>query len=109
MSKLDWLNVNLHGAVKIERVCGVYDIRDLLRVPDGHYKIKVMQHSADYFFASPNICVRSSDGAPDWVGGAGSTEIEALQDALKEFGESLDSLGGSLERERFEWADPTEF
>jgi hypothetical protein len=105
VTSLPWTAINKHGAGSIRRVCGVYEIFDQARVPDARYKIKVLQRAEDDFVALPNFCVKSTG----WRSGLGRTEAEALQDALSWLGKDLDSLGGSLQRDRFEWADPKEF
>jgi hypothetical protein len=106
---MDWARIDLHGAVHISRVCGVYEITDVLRVPDGKYKIKVLERGKNDFLALPNLCVKSIGGTPEWTSGLGNTEAEALEDALEMLGRDLDALKGSLQRERFEWSDPTVF
>jgi hypothetical protein len=106
---MTWAKVNLHGAKSIARVCGVYEIHDFLRIPEGKFKIKVLQRGPDEYVAYPNICVRSPAGIPGWTSGMGRSEEEALEDALKALAADLDALRGSLERERFEWSDPTDF
>ena len=55
---MEWTKVDLHGAASISRVCGVYEVQDLVRVPDGKYKIKVLLRANGTFLAVPNICVR---------------------------------------------------
>jgi hypothetical protein len=102
---MKWLDIDLHGAVSISRVVGEYDVQDLNRVPDGHYKIKVIQRGECDFAAFANIRVKSSGG----MAGLGRTEKEALEDVLRGLGAELDTLGGSLDRDLFEWSDPTEF
>ena len=106
---MDWKNIKLHGAGGISRLCGVYEIHDIMRVPEGKYKIKVLQQAAEDFIALPNICVKSVDGTPEWPSGSGRTEMEALEKALEALSSDLATLNGNLERDRFEWSDPTEF
>jgi hypothetical protein len=95
----------LYGATSIARISGIYEIQDAMRVPDGKYKIKVLQYSSDHFIAIPNLWVRSAGP----TSGSGSTEKEALENALRALSSDLAPLGGNLQREEFEWADPTEF
>jgi hypothetical protein len=107
---MKWARVNLQGATGISRVCGVYEVDDLMRVPDGKYKVKVLQRGPEEFVAYPNICVKSSPGGiPEWTSGLGRTEEEAIEKALASLGAQLAALNGSLQRERFEWSDPVEF
>jgi hypothetical protein len=80
---MEWLRIDLHGAGRIARVCGLYEIQDPLRVPDGKFKVKVLQRGECDFLALANICVRTADGTPDWTSGVGATEAEALERLLR--------------------------
>jgi hypothetical protein len=102
---MHWIKPSLYGAASIARVSGVYEVQDILRAPDGKYKIKVLQYDDNQFVAIPNLWVRSAGP----TSGSGSTEQEALENALRALAVDLDSLEGRLQREDFEWADPTEF
>lgn len=106
---MEWKKVNLHGAGGISRLCGTYEIHDVMRVPDGKYKIKVLQNGTENFIALPNICVRSVDGTPEWTSGTGRTETEALEKALAALSSDLATLNGNVDRDRFAWSDPIEF
>lgn len=102
---MNWKTTSLHGATAIARVVGIYEVQDIPRVPDGKYKIKVLQYQNGNFVAIPNLWV--SAAGP--TSGSGSTEEAALENALRALGDDLAVLQGDLEREKFEWADPTEF
>lgn len=104
-----WMKTPLHGAGRIERVVGEYRIWDIARVPNASYWIKVVQCGERDFHASPNIAVRNLDGTPDWIGGGGTTEVEALENALASLAGEFDKLGGDVDPARFEWADPRDF
>ena len=106
---MDWAKIDLKGAGSVPRVCAVYEVYDTRRVPDGKYRIKVVQYPSSEYRAFPNICVRSSGGIPEWTCGSGRTEAEALEAALAALSADLEKLHGSVEREAFEWSDPVEF
>ena len=88
---MNWLRINLHGAARIARVCGTYEVQDPLRVPDGKFKVKVLQRGESDFLALANICVRTDNGTPDWTSGSGATEADALEGLLRALGADLDA------------------
>ena|SRR6185312_4908576 len=106
---MDWTKINLHGAGSIARICGVYEVTDVARVPDGKYRIKVLQYPSGGYYAYANIRVRSPGGIPDGMGGSGPTEAEAVEKAVAALSTDLEMLKGSVQREAFEWSDPVEF
>ncbi|WP_394833963.1 hypothetical protein LVJ94_46405 [Pendulispora rubella] len=103
---MNWKNVALHGSNGIARVCGEYEITDT-RLPAAKYKIKVLERR-ESFFASPNVAVKESDGTPEWIGGLGRTELEALQDAIARMGERF-ALRSRWNEDELEWSDPRDF
>jgi hypothetical protein len=105
---MGWRTIGLHGATSIARVANLYEVQDLRGVPWSKYKIKVLDRGDDGFLAVPNVCVKDADGTPDWIAGLGRTEAEALQDAIKRFGEVL-SLRQTWRPDDFEWSDPHDF
>ncbi len=105
---MSWRTVDLHGASKIERVVGIFEVRDMRCLPWSRYKIKVLERSSGGFVAVANVCVKDANGAPDGEAGLGQTEVEALQDFIKRFGEALNSRA-NWQEEDFEWSDPREF
>lgn len=102
-----WREVDLQGAKGISRVCGVYEITDMGRIPGGKFKVKVLECSRD-FMAVPNVCSRAPDGTPDWMVGLGASEEEALQAAIVYTMGQL-SKQESWRDEQLEWADPRDF
>lgn len=104
---MSWRDIELHGALAIERVCGVYHLFDQ-RVPDGNFKIKVLEGASGGFTAVVNVCVRRPDGQPAWLSGLGPSELAALEDALKWFMHALDQRR-EWAPEDFEWRDPIHF
>ena len=104
---MDWTEVDLNGAESIAKVCGVYEIQDMHRLPGGKFKIKVLQRAMD-FIALPNVCVKNVDGTPEWICGLGPTEAEALQDALNWIMKDLQARDSWLP-EQLEWSDPIDF
>lgn len=104
----DWRTIDLCGAANIERIVGVYQIGELTHVPGGQFKIKVIERPGGSYLAVPNMCVKSADGTPEWIGGLGTTEVEALQDALSRIMEELNAIGG-YDPNRIEWSDPLDF
>ena len=105
---MDWRAIDLHGAAGISRVVGVFEVQDLRGIPWTKYKIKVLERGIQDFIAIPNICVKSEKGAPEWISGLGRTEVDALQDVVKRFGDMLMSRR-SWRLEDFEWSDPHDF
>jgi hypothetical protein len=105
---MDWRTINLHGAASISRVVGVFEVQDLRGVPWTKYKIKILERGVEDFIAIPNVCVKSGSGVPEWISGLGRTDVEALQDIIKRFGEMLTSRT-SWRMEDFEWSDPHDF
>lgn len=103
---MGWKTIDLHGAADISRVVAVYEVGDL-RVPWSRYKIKVLERTKGDFLASPNVCVKVG-GVPDWIGGLGNSELEALQDAVFRISEILSGRQDWGEHD-FEWADPNDF
>ena len=104
---MTWKTVNLCGAVSISRVCGVYEIQQLTKIPGGKFKIKVLERAED-FVAYPNICLRGRDGTPRWISGLGQTDVEALEDALRWFMAEL-AKRDHWEPDDFEWSDSRDF
>lgn len=102
-----WKRLNLHGALRLERLCGVYELVDTNRIPGGTVKIKVLERSTD-FMALPNVCTRSESGEPDWICGLGQSEGEALQDAIARIMSAL-IVRSEWTEDQLEWADPTVF
>ena len=107
MDRDDWRGVKLHRAAAIERVCAVYEIAEPRRLPNGGYKIKVVERAAD-FMAIPNVCVKDAAGDPQWICGLGATALEALQDAIDRTESDL-SARDFWEDEQLEWSDPRDF
>ena len=104
---MSWKHVDLHGAGGLARVSGVYEIHDTVRFPWGRYKIKVLKRERD-FIAYSNVCTRDGQGTPVWTSGSGSTEVEALQEAIRHSMAQLETRA-SWEEEELEWADPRHF
>jgi len=104
---MTWKNIALHGAQSIARLCGIYEISDTHRLPNGAFKVKVLERAQDYL-AVPNVCVRGPDGSPEWISGLGQNEREALQDAVARV---MSKLGQRDEWQEDElvWSDPRDF
>lgn len=103
---MSWKDVVLHGSAAISKLCAEYEITDT-RLPTAKYRIKVFERR-DSFFASPNVAVKGSDAAPEWIGGLGRTELEALQDAIARMGEQF-ALRSTWNDNDLEWSDPVDF
>jgi hypothetical protein len=104
---MDWRNANLHGAARIARVCGLYEVTDT-RVPGTRFKVKILERAEGDFIALLNVCLKDRHGSPDGMAGLGGTEIEALEDALKWFMQDL-AQRKTLNNDDFEWSDPLDF
>ena len=102
-----WKDVDLCGSRGISRLCTEYVIHDVPRVPGAKYLIEVFERDAD-FIAVPDIHFRNADGIVDGTSGLGSTELEALQDAIASVG-ALPASRPTWEEEDVEWADPRDF
>jgi hypothetical protein len=105
---MNWKTIDLHGAAKIERVVGIFEVSDTRGLPWPRYKIKVLERSSGSFVAVANVCVKDTKGAPDGEAGLGRTEVEALQDFITRFGERLNSRRDWRDAD-FDWSDPREF
>ena len=102
-----WKSINLHGAARIRKVVGVFEISENTRVPYGKFKIKVLEDSLGGYLAFPNLAYLK-DGEPDWTSGLGETIETALQDALFNFMESLPKPN-QCSLDYFEWSAPEDF
>lgn len=105
---MDWKDVSLCGATMLSRVCGEYEVIAPNIPYGGRFKIKVLERRDGTFLAMPNVCLKAADGSPDWSGGSGRSEAEALQALLKWFMEELQKRG-SCSPHDFEWSDPRDF
>jgi hypothetical protein len=105
---MDWRAIDLRGAALISRVVGLFEVCDMRGIPWTKYKIKVLERSFGEFLAVPNVCAKDANGAPDWIGGLGRTQSEALQDLLTQMDEVLSSRT-DWQVEDFEWSDPQDF
>jgi hypothetical protein len=108
MELADWKTIHLCGAGAIARVCGVYEITEIRRIPGGKFKIKVLERDRGDFAAFPNVSVKNSDGSSRGTCGLGADERAALQDAVKWFMSELDKRA-EWAPEDFEWSDPLDF
>lgn len=104
---MSWKQVGLGGASSIARLCGEYIIDDIGRIPGPGYRIKVFERRDD-FLALPNIRFRLANGIVDGTCGLGSTELEALQDAINGVAAILSSRNRWTEAE-LDWVDPRDF
>lgn len=67
-----------------------------------------MPERANDFLAVPNVCVRGPDGSPQWIGGLGRNELEALQDALARIMSDL-SAREEWQEDELVWSDARDF
>jgi hypothetical protein len=104
---MTWKNIALHGAQRIAKVCAVYEISDSARLPNGAFKIKVLERAHD-FLAVPNVCVLNAEGIAEWISGIGSTEQEALADALARIMSDLKQRD-EWQEDQLAWTDPRDF
>jgi hypothetical protein len=108
---MDWKNIKLSGASRISRVCGEYEVVAPKVPHGGRFKIKVLEEveeSDGMFFAMANVCLKDSKGSPDWLGGFGKSEVEAIEKLLKWFMDEL-AKRESCTPDDFEWSDPLDF
>jgi hypothetical protein len=95
VSSATWKGLDLAGAAAIAEVVGTYVITTL-KLPGTTFRIEVQERGAD-FIAYPNFGVRVEGGAVDTICGIGSSEMDALQDALTRVMEIVNT--------RAEWGD----
>ncbi len=101
---MNWKNLELHGCAAISRLCGEYVIEDTIRLAGAQFRIKVFEREHD-FVAFPNIRFRTPNGSIDGTCGLGSTELEALQDAIARVAGVL-AARARWEEQDLEWVDP---
>jgi hypothetical protein len=94
VESIDWTTVALHGAPHIEKLVSEYMLRDR-RIPRGKTKIRVWQNQAGRFIAFVDITLLDHNGSSMGTAGTGSTELEALQDAIAYF---MSDLAAAAER-----------
>lgn len=105
---MSWKDINLYGATMLSRVCGEYEVI-APKVPyGGRFKIKVLERMDGSFLAIPNVCRKTADGSPDWLGGSGRSESEALEHLLSALMQQIQECD-SCDPDEFEWSDPTDF
>ena len=86
--RLQWNEVDLHGSGNISKVVGTYEVYDTRLPAAGFYEIRVIQ-TGGLFVACPNIRFRLPNGQDDGECGTGTTEVEALQNALLHMSELI--------------------
>lgn len=105
---MNWKDVNLSGTTMLSRVSAEYEVI-APKVPyGGRFKIKVLERMDGSFFAVPNVCLKTADGSPDWLGGSGRSEAEALENVLRSFMNEIQKREPCVPDE-FEWSDPADF
>lgn len=105
---MDWRKVELSGATMLSRVSGEYEVIAPKIPYGGRFKVKVFERVDGSFFATPNVCLKTADGSPDWLGATGRSEAEALENLLGSFMREINSRP-SYTVDDFEWSDPTDF
>jgi len=103
----DWRSLDLCGATRISRIVSVYEVFEM-RLPGALYKIKVLEHSSTSFSAHANVGLKGPDGFSAAGAGAGSSEMEALEDFLRFFSDEL-SVKSMWECNDLIWVDPAVF
>ena len=57
----EWKRLKVLPHASVARVCAVYEIQDVMRLPSGKYKVKVLERRDD-FLAVANLAVKAADG-----------------------------------------------
>lgn len=108
MNMKSWKNINLHGTARVRKVVGLFDVLETQKVPYGKFKVKVLEDPNGGFIAFTNIAFKGSVGEPEWTSGIGGSVEVALEDAIKNFMETLPQPSECKESS-FEWSAPEDF
>jgi hypothetical protein len=108
----EWMHVELRGALSIEKLVSEFMLRDQ-RIPSGRTKIRVWQDRAGRFSAHVDTAPLEHNGSSTRTAGSGSSEFEALEQAIAYFMADLEVAAKRCDRllieTNFEDADPHDF
>jgi hypothetical protein len=90
----DWTTIALHGAEGIEKLVSEYMLGDV-RIPSTKTKIRVWQNQTGGFVAHVDTFPLDHNGMSTRTVVTGSTELEALQQAIAYF---MGNLAAAAER-----------
>lgn len=104
-----WRQLKIDGLGPIARVAAVFEIGPPLELlPFAKFKVKIIERDDGSFLGVPNVAKVGLDWQPEWIGGLGASVEEALEDALRNFVQSLGNRT-DLAEDSFAWAEPEDF
>lgn len=104
---MHWKDAALKHNVAVMRLAEEFEVSLAGIMPNAKCRIRVFERPDGKYLAFPNVAVLVN-GAPDWIGGAGDSVADALDNCLKYFFASFDRKKSYLESE-IEWSDPVDF
>jgi hypothetical protein len=105
----DWKDIKITGINKIDKIVAEFHVWAIDKVPNGKFKVKILETAKGGYIGLPNLAVKSiKDGTPDGMAGFGQSIEEALEDTIKYFLQTLEGRE-DLTEDDFEWSDPDDF